>query len=95
MHLLKIIVSWFAKYSHLNLGKLILEKTFVIRVEVRYSSKKRAQREKNACSKEKYRITIIFHDKTKLIQSRYAAIILKYLIGDFVFLVVSDKFLSI
>ena len=31
MHLLKFLVSWLAKYGHLNLGKLVLEKNLMIR----------------------------------------------------------------
>ena len=42
----------------------------------------RRQRERNACSKEKKRVTIIFHNKTKLTQEAYAVTILKYITGE-------------
>ena len=42
----------------------------------------RAQHERNAYNKEKERVTIIFHSKTKLTQNRFVIIILKYLIDE-------------
>ena len=42
----------------------------------------RAQHERNAYNKEKERVTIIFHSKTKLTQYRFVIIILKYLIDE-------------
>ena len=59
MHLLKILVSWFSRYCHSNLGKLVFKKKkkkkkkkgdnglCKILIEVR------AQRKRNACSKSK------------------------------------------
>ena len=77
MHLLKILASWTAKYCHLNLGKLVFQKKLMVRAEVRYPSKDVQKHERNACSKGKKTVTIIFHNKAKLTHLRYVVTILK------------------
>ena len=74
------------KYCQLNLGKVFFEKTLVLRYLWEMHEK--------CSSKEKYKVTIIFHNKTKLAQKSYVVTILNYLIGNILWLQLTKFFFS-
>ena len=59
-------------YCHLNVAKLFFEEKFSDKSRSKTPIQPWAWRERNACSKEKKRVKIIFHNKSKLTQYRYA-----------------------
>ena len=81
MYLMKILVSWLAKYFQLVLAKLVFAKIRSKSLSKLFI-KTEAQCERIACNIVKLGVTIIFHNKAEVTQQTYAVTISEYSICE-------------